>query len=285
MTLNSYEAEGDGYPEYHKKGVSGIVAMAATGGVGALAAEHGLKNQREAAVKDHDGVARPFEGAPKDSFAHVVIPATPGAGLHEQEMFDKKATKAMGDGTLATHGTLKKKDRSGSVSGGEASPSSPSKSGMFSGIRKLTKKRDRSVSKGHGRSVSTGDAPPVPAHGDSLDSNSADSSPTNANEEKREKNVLHKDPPAGHGAHAATEKDETSPLSAPTDTTGSVSNQNAGSTTSAFNNSYSPSSPPTSPSKVGFREKVKGEFMVVQGSLTRDKDLKEAGQKMKKGTM
>ena len=289
MTLNSYDAEGDGYPEHNKKGVSGLAAMAATGGIGALAVDHGLKDQRDAAVKQHDGPTRPTEAPVKDSFMHVVIPATPGAGLHEQEMFDKKAVKTTGDGTLATHGTLKKKDRSGSVSAGEASPSSPSKTGMFSGIRKLTKKRDRSVSKGHQRDTSIDDAaPPVPSHDNSLDtkdSNSPRSSPTNAGEEKKEKHVLHKDPPVGYGTHPTTGKDETSPTTANIDGATSTSNPTTDSTPSMLSHPYSPSSPASSPSKVGFREKVKGEFMVVQGSLTRDKGLKEAGEKMKKGTL
>lgn len=287
MTLASTEAEADGYPEHNKKGVSGLAAMAATGAVGAATVDHGLKDQRDAAAKQHDVTSRLIEATPADSFMHVVIPATPGAGLHEQEKF--ASAKPAGDGTLATHTTPKKKhDRSGSISAGEASPSSPSKSGRFSSIRKLTKKRDKSASRGHERSASAGDAVapvPVPAtHGDSLDANVSDSSPTtHSGEEKRERHVLHKDPPAGHGA--AHHKEEESPTTY-NDDVPSASNQESSSTPSMLANPFSPNSPSaSSPSKVGFRDKVKGEFMVVQGSLTRDKGLKEAGEKLKKGTM
>ncbi|CAG8753138.1 6313_t:CDS:1, partial [Acaulospora colombiana] len=102
-------------------------------GAGAFAADHALKDQKAAAERRQD-----LEPTTKDSFMHVVIPATPGAGMNEQEKFDTKKSR---NGTLTT--PTKKKERSGSVSAGEASPSSPSKGGVFSGIRKLTKKKHR----------------------------------------------------------------------------------------------------------------------------------------------
>jgi hypothetical protein len=263
-----------------------------------MAVDHSLKDQKEAAVKQHDGptrvddsITRPNEQA-KDSFIHVVIPATPGAGLHEQEPFDKKAEKHARHGSLSSPEKLKKRDRSGSISAGEASPSSPSKSGMFSGIRKLTKKRDRGVSKGHERNASHGDAAtPVPAHGDSLDtrdSNSSGPSPTATGEEKKERKVLHKDPPVHHTAGGAGGEEVVSPTTTDyhNEGSGSVSKREKDGSQGMLANPFSPNSPAaSSPSKVGFREKVKGEFMVVHGKLTRDEGLKEAGEKMKKGTM
>jgi hypothetical protein len=292
MTLNSYEAEGDGYPAKGKSGVSGLAALAAGGGVGATAVDHSLKDQREAEVRQLGGPNRPGDGttAPnehaKDSFIHVVIPATPGAGIHEQEAVEKQT----GEGTLSSPEKLKKRDRSGSISAGEASPSSPSKGGMFSGIRKLTKKKDRDGSKGHERNASHGDeAPPVPIHGGSLDthdSNSSDPSPTGSGEGKKERKLLHKEPPTHYATADAGE------VVAPTTTnyhdqgSGSISKRDKDGTTGMHANPFSSNStPPSSLSKVGFREKVKGEFMVVQGKLTRDEGLKEAGEKRKKGTM
>jgi hypothetical protein len=291
LTLNSDEAEGDGHPAKTKSGVLDLVALAAGGGVGAMAVDHSLKDQREAEVSQHagpnrldGGISKPNEHA-KDSFIHVVIPATPGVGIPEQEVMEKHA----GQGTLSSPEKLKKRDRSGSISTGEASPSSPSKSGMFSGIRKLTKKRDRSASKGHERNASHGDeAVPVPTHDNSLDthnSNSSDPSPTSVGEEKKEKRVLHKDPPTHYAAASTGEE-----VTPPTDMnyhqgSGSTPKRDKDGTAGMHANPFSSNSPASSPSKVGFREKVKGEFMVVQGKLTRDEGLKEAGEKMKKGTM
>jgi hypothetical protein len=254
-------------------------ATAATSlGVGAraFAADHGLKDQK-AAAENRQGL----EPTTQDSFMHVVIPATPGAGMNEQENFDKKKPH---DGTLTT--PTKKKDRSGSVSGGEGSPSSPSKGGVFSGIRKLTKKRhSRSASRGHSREVSADegvkDVPPVPPkHNDTLgtqDSNSSDPSPTSAtSNEKRERHVLHKDPPAGYGMNTAEDPQAH----------GEAEPSKKDSTPSMLANPFSPNSPTaSSPSKVAFKDKLKGEIMMVQGKLTRDEGLKEAGEKMKKGTL
>jgi hypothetical protein len=293
MTLNSYEAEGDGYPAKGNSGVSGLAALAAAGGVGAMTVDHNLKDQREAEVRQPAGPNRLGEGitAPnehaKDSFIHVVIPATPGARIHEQEAVEKQT----GEGTLSSPEKLKKRDRSGSISAGEASPSSPSKSGMFSGIRKLTKKKDRNGSKGHERNASHGDeVPPVPIHDDSLDthdSNSSDPSPTSLGEGKKERKLLHKEPPT-HSAAAGAGEEVAAPTTANYHDQGSGSSSKRdkdGATGMHAKPFSSNSTPPSSPSKVGFREKVKGEFMVVQGKLTRDEGLKEAGEKRKKGTM
>ncbi|PVF96154.1 hypothetical protein CPB86DRAFT_787300 [Serendipita vermifera] len=248
-------------------------------GVGAnvFAADHALKDQKAAAEHRQD-----LEPTTKDSFMHVVIPATPGAGVHEQEKFNAKKAH---NGTLAT--PTKKKERSGSLSAGEASPSSPSKGGVFSGIRKLTKKRHRSTSRGHSREVSADEMgreiPAVPAKGNdthgSQDSNSTDPSPTSANgTEKRERHVLHKDPPAGYGA-SANEDGQVHPE-------GVAEQPKQGSTPSMLANPFSPNSPSaSSPSKVAFKDKIKGEIMMVQGKLTRDEGLKEAGEKRKKGTL
>ncbi|CCA76873.1 hypothetical protein PIIN_10858 [Serendipita indica DSM 11827] len=44
-----------------------------------------------------------------------------------------------------------------------------------------------------------------------------------------------------------------------------------------LSNPFSPGSPSSSsPHKVGLKDKIKGEFMVVQGVLSRDEGLKEA---------
>jgi len=162
---------------------------------------------------------------------------------------------------------------------------------MFSGIRKLTKKRDRSASKGHEKNASNGDeALPVPTHGDTLntrDPNSSDPSPTSAGEEKKERKVLHKEPPIHYATAGVGEE-----VASPTTTnyhdqgSGSIAKRDKDGTAGMHANPFSSnSSAPSSPSKVGFRERVKGEFMVVQGKLTRDEGLKEAGEKMKKGSM
>ncbi|KAG9056137.1 hypothetical protein FS842_000229 [Serendipita sp. 407] len=293
VTPNS-EAEGDGYPEHGKKGVAGVAALAAGGGIGAFAVDHGLKDQREAAIAQESAPYRPITSemqTPQDSFAHVVIPATPGAGLNEREMFDQKA--ASGLSPKKSH----KKDRSGSMSAGEASPSSPTKSGgVFSGIRKLTKKRDRSVSKGHSRDPSADHSAlkDVPATGAETNSNSTggseDASPTS---DKKERSVLHKDPPAGYRSqfHEGEENDPN--YSGATGSIGRKSTLNTNSSSSAaqetqksptmLSNPFSPTLPPSSPTKVGLKDKIKGELMVVQGKLSRDESLKEAGEKVKKG--
>ena len=293
VTLDSSEAEGDGYPAKNMSGVSGLAALAAGGGIGAIAVDHSLKDQREAEARQSagpnglgDGITAPNEHS-KDSFIHVVIPATPGARIHEQETVEKQT----GVGTLSSPEKLKKRDRSGSISAGEASPSSPSKGGMFSGIRKLTKKQDRSSSKGHERNASHGDeAPSAPIHDDSLDahdSNSSDPSPASAGDGKKERKLLHKEPPTHSAAAGAGEE-----VASPTTTnyydqgSGSTAKRDKDGTAGVHPNPFSSNpSAPSSPSKVGFREKVKGEFMVVQGKLTRDEGLKEAGEKRKKGTM
>ncbi|CAG8725958.1 15355_t:CDS:2, partial [Acaulospora colombiana] len=112
-------------------------------------------------------------------------------------------------------------------------------------------------------------------HG-SQDSNLTDPSPTSAHgTEKRERHVLHKDPPAGYGAPTSEDPQ------APPEETAEPTKKD--STPSMLANPFSPNSPSaSSPSKVGFKDKIKGEIMMVQGKLTRDEGLKEAGEKMKK---
>jgi hypothetical protein len=312
------EPEGDGSSK-GKHGVSGITELAAGAGIGAFAADHALKDQKEAAIREE--IPRPAEASkPQDSFMHVVIPATPGAGHNEQEMFknDNNTTK---DGTLSPE-KKHKKSRSGSTSAGEASPSSPSKS-MFGGIRKLTKKRDRSRSKGaHSRDVSADETGVLPVadsstHRDNtLDSQHSGSSGGGSSPvtDRKGHNVLHKDPPAAY-QNANTHINETANVATtdpsldnnvnntaaelgmkdatpvPTNNAGTTSH-NMGTvkektgTPSMLSNPFSPGSPSSSsPHKVGLKDKIKGEFMVVQGVLSRDEGLKEAGEKMKKGTL
>jgi hypothetical protein len=289
LARTSYEVEGDGYPAKSKAGVSGLAAPPGGGGVGAMAVDHSLKDQREAALQQDNGPTRVDGGITrlnKQEKDSVVILATPGAGLQEQELFDKGAGKH----AQHAHEELMKRDRSVPIGAGEACPPSPSKSGMFSGIRKLTKRRDRSDSKGHDRSASHGDAaPPVPAHGNSLDtrdSNSSGPSPTSFGAEKKGRNVLHKNPHAHHTAAGTGGEEDVSPTTENyhSEGSGSVGKRDKDGTPGKATNAFSPDAPAAgSPSKVGFREKVKGEFMVVQGKWTMDEGLKEAGEKMKKG--
>lgn len=312
------DPEGGGYPAKGEHGVSGITEATARGAIGAFATDHALKDQKEAAIRGHE-TPRPTEATkPQDSFAHVVIPATPGAGLNEQEMFNKNTAK---DGTLSPE-KKHKKSRSGSTSAGEASPSSPSKS-MFGGIRKLTKKRDRSRSKGaHSRDVSADEtgvlagATTSKHRDDTLESQHSGSSGGGNSPvtDRKGHNVLHKDPPTGH-QHPNTHINESANLATtdpsldnnanntaaelgmqeatpvPTNNpatitynSGSVKEKNG--TPNMLSNPFSPGSPSSSsPHKVGLKDKIKGEFMVVQGVLSRDEGLKEAGEKMKKGTL
>jgi hypothetical protein len=241
-------------------------------GVGA-AVDHGLKDQKTADAIQNDS-GRFIET--NDSFQHVVVPATPFIREHEQEQRNKEAPT---DGVSKLDTKKLRKDRSESISAEEASPSSPSKGGMFSGIRKLTKKKDRSTSKGHSRDASMDDANvdravAPPAHEDSLDtqnSNSTGDSPTSPT--KKERHVLHKDPPATHDVQAneAVDHDVPAPIAKGNGAPSSLSNP--------FSSSAS------SPTKVGFKDKIKGEFMSVSGTITRDHELKEAGEKLKKGTL
>lgn len=249
-------------------------------GAGALAVDHSLQNQK-AGPATQNNPGRFIET--DDPFQHVVIPATPFVGEHEQEQWNEEAPTG-GVSKLVTK--KHKKDRSGSISAGEASPSSPSKGGMFSGIRKLTKKKDRSASKGHSRDASMDDpkvdrAVAPPAHEDSLDtqnSNYTGYSPPSPT--KKEPHVLHKDPPATHDRQTDDVVDHDVPAPIAKDNGGS------GSTPSMLANPSSPSAPSaSSPTKVGFKDKIKGEFMSVSGTITRDHGLKEAGEKLKKGTL
>lgn len=264
----------------NKRGEKVAEGLGALGvGAGALAVDHGLQNQKGAAV-DQNNSGRFRET--NDPFQHVVIPATPFTGEHEQEPRNEEAPTG---GISKLDAKNHKKDRSGSISAGEASPSSPSKGGMFSGIRKLTKKKDRGASRGHSRNVSTDDpkvdrAVAPPAHEDSLDtqnSNSTGYSPASPN---KEYHFLHKDPPAMHDRQTrdAVDHDVPAPIA--------KENGSSGSTPSKLAKPFS-SSPPSagSPTKVGFKDKIKGEFMSVSGTITRDHGLKDAGEKLKKGTL
>ena len=309
------ELEGDGYPAKGKKGVSGISELAAGVGIGAFATDHALKDQKQAAVRDQQ-TARPADATkPQDSFTHVIIPATPGAGLHEQEQFINNDTTPK-DSTLSPE-KKHKKNRSGSMSAGEASPSSPSK-GMFGGIRKLTKKRDRSTSKGahsHSRDVSADETGVLVANtntsthrDETLESQHSGSSGggTSPVVDRKAHNVLHKDPPTTYqntNAHI-NDSANVATIGSPSNTTAELGAKettpplahDAGATThetgtkekksSMMSNPFYPGAPSSSsPTKVGFKDKIKGEFMVVQGVLSRDEGLKEAGSKLKKGTL
>ncbi|KAG8805222.1 hypothetical protein FRC19_008020, partial [Serendipita sp. 401] len=134
----------------------------------------------------------------------------------------------------------------------------------------------------------------VPATGAETNSNSTggseDASPTS---DKKERSVLHKDPPAGYRSqfHEGEENDPS--YSGATGSIGRKSTLNTNSSSSAaqemqksptmLSNPFSPTLPPSSPTKVGLKDKIKGELMVVQGKLSRDESLKEAGEKVKKG--
>lgn len=272
-------------------------------GVGAYAVDHGLKDQKNAAaVEELSRPANPPQ--PTDSFAHIVIPATPGAGFMEQEMFDANQSRVppppspkSKHGTLATPEKKHKRDRSGSLSNGEVSPSKST----FSGLRKLSKKRSKSRNRSHSRGVSVDEGLPASVGGPTAAAAPNDTSVDHvysdtANDitEQRDRHRLHKDPPAAkkEGSH-----DEViSPISA-THSDPSDAHSSAGSATldpqagadtagtpPSMSNPYD-ASPTKSRTKVGFKDKVKGEFMVVQGSIIRDKTLKEAGERMKKGTL
>lgn len=294
--------QNDGYPKHGEKGVKGLAEIGAAG-VGAYAVDHSLKDQKNAAAVDE--ISRPVNPPqPTDSFAHVVIPATPGAGEHEQEAFNANQSHVPPPsspkskyGTLSTPDRKHRHDRSGSISNGEASPGSPSKS-AFSGLRKLTKKRNKSTGRSHSRDVSVDEGlpPELPSAAAISDSpiDHTNSNTTGDTVEQRERHRLHKDPP-GSKMHASTDE-ATSPTSA-TGTNHSDVNSSGGSATMesqagvdefgtppAISNPYDAVAN-KSPTKVGFKDKVKGEFMVVQGSITRDKTLKEAGERMKKGTL
>jgi hypothetical protein len=241
-------------------------------GAGALAVDHGLKDQK-AADADQNNPGRFVDT--NDSFQHVVVPATPFTGEHEQEQWNEEAPT----GGVSKLDTKKlRKHRSDSISAEETSPSSHSKGGMFSGIRKLTKKKDRSASKGHSRDASMEDANidravAPPAHEDSLDtqnSNSTGNSPSSPT--KKEHHVLHKDPPATHDVQANDAVGHDVPAPIAKDSGGS------GSTPSSLSNPVSSSA--SSPTKVGFKDKIKGEFMSVSGTITRDHGLKDAGEKL-----
>jgi len=327
ITPSSREIEGgDGYPAKNNSDVSSLSALATAGVAGSMMVDHGVNDQRaaakqpkagtpanrsmmgpkEVAMKQHDqplrqdGNASRFIEQPENPFVRVVIPDRPDAGVHEQEPLDKNGEENMGQDTISSRGKLKKRDRSGSVSAEEAGPSSPSKSGIFGGIRKLTKKRDGSLTKGHDRKGSLGDAAPtIPTQSDLSDlrdSNSSEPNPADSRE-KGERSVLHKDP--SHWLHdhyhgsTKPEGEIVSPISVNSNhgSSGSSSKREKDGTpsmpagpTSPINSSATGAAV-NSPSKVGFREKLKGEMMVVQGTLTRDHELKEAGEKRKKGMM
>ncbi|KAG8830048.1 hypothetical protein FRC17_005549 [Serendipita sp. 399] len=297
----SSETDGDGYPEHGEKvtasGFPAPAGLVAGVGVATLATDHALRDQREAAESAQR--SKLSNTQTQESFTHVVIPATPGAGLQEQEMFEKKES-----GGLMAHSPTKKhkKDRSGSISAGEASPSSPSKNGgVFGSIRKLTKKGDRSASRGarshsRGHSVdhsnTTKEIPAIPTEDRSNSTGESDeTSPTST---KKERSVLHKDPPAGYkGGHSEGENNGANGSGSAGSLGQTTVDANPGSdaaqathqSPNKLSNPFSPTLPPSSPSKVAFKDKIKGEFMVVQGKLSRDEQLKEAGEKMKKGTL